>query len=495
MKRLSIKLKITLYFTLVMIALASVLLVYTTTISKNVAKNELYEIARESVTALSESVRYKNPRNEDGPKEEYVPPPMGENKPDEGKRPPSVGGEKPTVSEFEVPEDAKFTNGDVFLCIYQIKKNSDTPIIHGALPEGLVFNTETAKNEQKTMLASETDKYYVYVKQIRDPGNKDEYAWVVGAINAGLSSSFAHGTLKLAVIAVPFVILVAALLGYAITRRAFRPVSRMTAAAAEIAGSNDLSRRIKPTGNGKDELSMLAETFDGMLDTIQHNYEKERQFTDDASHELRTPVAVIMAQSELALNPNATEEDRKEALEAINKQSHKMRKILSELLALARADNNRTVIEKESFDLTELAEIIIDEEKSVSQCKNIEIKLTSKEPTEVFADKTAIMSVLMNLINNAVKYGKDGGVVVVSIEKHGENGARCVVRDNGIGISEENLGKIWDRFFRVDASRTDDGYSSIGLGLPMAKSIIEAHGGSIRAESVLGEGSIFEFTF
>lgn len=488
MKRLSIKLKITLYFTLVMIALASVLLVYITTISKSVAKNELFEIARESVTALSEKVRYKNPR------EDEAPPPMGQNKPEEGKRPPSVGADKPTSSEFEIPEDVKFTNGDVYLCIYQLKKNSDTPTIHGALPEGATFDPKTAKNDLKTILYTETNKYFVYVKQIRDPGNKDECAWVVGAINAGLSSSFANGTLRLATLAVPFVILIAALLGYAITRRAFRPVSEMTAAAAEIAGSNDLSRRINPDGNGKDELSKLAETFDGMLDTIQHNYEKEKRFTDDASHELRTPVAVIMAQSELALNPNATEEDRKEALEAINKQSHKMRKILSELLTLARADNNRTVLEKESFDLTELAEMIIEEEYYLSQSKSIEIKLTTNEPTEVFADKTGIMSVMMNLINNAVKYGKDGGFVEISIEKHGKNGARCSIRDNGIGISEENIGKIWDRFFRVDASRTDDGYSSIGLGLPMAKSIIEAHGGTIKAESVPGEGSIFEFT-
>jgi len=269
---------------------------------------------------------------------------------------------------------------------------------------------------------------------------------------------------------------------------------RTTAAAAEIAGSNDLSRRINPEGKVKDEIYDLAKTFDGMLDTIQKNYEKEKQFTDDASHELRTPVAVIMAQCELAKSKDAKEEDLRDAISSIHRQSLKMNKLLSELLTLARADNNRAVLEMESFDLVELTEMIIDEEYSVSQSKNISISLDAEERVVVYADRTAIMRVLINFINNAIKYGKDGGFVKISIERNGENGAKCRVSDNGIGISEGDLDKIWNRFYRADSSRTDDGYGSMGLGLPIAKSIIEAMGGSVSAQSVLGEGSVFEFT-
>lgn len=486
MKRLSIKLKITLYFTVIMTVLAGILLFYTTTISKSVARNELYETARVSVMKLCDSARYKSPKFEENV------PPLGQSKPENGKRPPSIT-DKPEGAEFTVDENAKFTDGDVFLCIYVIDKESDTPSVYGALPEGVSFDVSTAKNEQKTTLSSGTEKYYVYVKQIRNPGNKDECAWIVGAIDATISSSFAKGTLRLASLAVPFVILFAALLGYAITKRAFRPVSDITKAAAEIAGSNDLSRRINLEGNGKDEISNLANTFDGMLDTIQNNYDREKQFTDDASHELRTPVAVILAQSDLALSPNATDEDMREAMSIINKQSLKMKKLLSELLTLARSDNNKTVFEKEAFDLVELAEMVIEEETYISERKNIEITLVSRTPVEIFADKTAIMRVLINFINNAIKYGKEGGFIEVNIERYEENKARCTVKDNGIGISENDLPKIWDRFFRADKSRTDDGHSSTGLGLPMAKSIIEAHGGTVNAKSVLGEGSVFEF--
>lgn len=485
MKRLSIKLRITLYFTVIMAVLAGVQLLYTTSVSRRVAKNELYDTVASSVNALSERIHYKKPVADE------TPPPQGQNRPDGDKKP--VGSTKPT-SHFAIDEGVSYTDGDVLLAVFEVDDAYDAPRIYGSLPEGVSFDTVNTKVGGKSSFSTETDEYYLYSKYIRDPGNKNNGAWVVGSINAKLSSTLAHKTSRYATLSIPIIIILAALLGYAITKRAFRPVSEITATAAEIAGSNDLSRRINLNGNGKDEISRLANIFDGMLDTIQKNYEKEKQFTDDASHELRTPVAVILAQSELALNPNATDDDVKEAVEIINKQSLKMRKLLSELLGLARSDNNRTVLEKESFDLVELTEMIIDEEYSISQSKNISIRLLTKESVEVFADRTGIMRVLINFINNAIKYGKEGGFVEISVERVGENGARCKVRDNGIGISENDLPKIWDRFFRVDASRTDDGHSSTGLGLPMAKSIIEAHKGTVKAESVLGEGSVFEFT-
>lgn len=485
MKRLSIKLKITLYFTLIMILLASIQLVYTISVSKSVARNELFETLTSSVNTLFEQVHYKKPSSEEAQ------PPQGQNRPETEKKPPNS---KPGTSMLSIAEDTLYKDGDVYLYICEVNDDLNELNEYGALPEGISFDASKAKNEDKTSLSSETDKYYIYTKFVRDPGNKDKGAWVVGAINAQLSTSVAHGMLRLTTLAVPFVIIFAALLGYAITKRAFRPVSDITAAAAEIAGSNDLSRRINSNGNGKDEISKLASTFDGMLDTIQSNYEKEKQFTDDASHELRTPVSVILAQSELALNPKATEDDLREAITVINKQSLKMKKLLSELLSLARVDNQQTVLEKESFDLVELAGMIIDEESFISQSRNINISLIAKEPVEIFADRTAIMRVLINFINNAIKYGKEGGFVEVSVERYGENGAKCRVRDNGIGISDSDLSKIWDRFFRADPSRTDDGHNSVGLGLPMAKSIIEAHGGTVSAESVLGAGSVFEFT-
>lgn len=465
-----------------MILLSGSLLLYTASVSKRVARNELYETLTSSVNSLYDQLRYKKPANEFNPSI----------RPDGNKKPP-MDDNKQGSSMLEIPENATYKDGDVYMAIFDIQGSAE-PIQYGELPAGVAFDEATSANNEKTLEAGENGEYYIFKRLIKDPGDKDNKAWVVGAIDAQLSASVGHGTLQLAAFSIPFVIIFAALLGYAITKRAFKPVADITATAAEISSSNDLSRRINPQGKVKDEIYDLAITFDGMLDTIQQNYEKEKQFTDDASHELRTPVAVIMAQCELAKTQGSNQNDLRDAIDSVHRQSLKMNKLLSELLMLARADNNRAVWEMESFDLVELAEMIIDEEYSISQSKNISITLEAEDSVEVYADRTAIMRVLINFINNAIKYGNDGGFVKISIERHGAKGAKCKVSDNGIGISKSDLDKIWNRFYRADSSRTDDGYGSTGLGLPIAKSIIEAMGGSVSAQSVLGEGSVFEFT-
>ncbi len=481
MKRLSIKLKITLYFTLIMILLASILLVYTASMSRRVARNELFETLSAGVNALHDRLHYKKPN---------APSAMPE-RPNEDKKPPNQ--EDKGQPKLDIPEDVSYKVGDVYLAVFETDINGEVLASYGSLPDGISFDPKNATNGEKSSVTAEDGKYYVYKRSIKDPGGKDSGAWVVGAITAHMSASVAHGTMQLAMFAIPFIIIFAALLGYAITKRAFKPVSNITSAAAEIASSNDLSRRINLNGNGKDEIHGLAKTFDGMLDAIQANYEKEKQFTDDASHELRTPVAVILAQCQLSLAQNATEEELREAISAIHRQGLKMNKLLSELLTLARTDNNRAVYEMEHFDLVELTEMVIEELYSISKSKNISLSLETEESVVIYADRTAVMRVLINYLNNAIKYGKEGGFVKVYIEKNGEFGAVCKVQDNGIGIAAKDLDKIWNRFYRADASRTNDGSDSMGLGLPLAKSLIEDMGGTVWAESVLGEGSVFGF--
>lgn len=481
MKKISIKLRITLFFTLILFLLSAVMMGFIMVISNASANAELESTLQEKVNELYVLTNYKPMRQQD--MQPPIPPGDG-GKVNGG----AAGGSARKEYTLEVPGDYNYSAGDVSLYIYS---NSAT---YGSLFKGLSFDPKTAVNEAFSKQQVGDCEYLLFSRHVKE-GDKKEYggAWVVGAIDTSIARSISYRTVRYALFSLPFVILLAAALGYAVTKRAFRPVKEITSAANEISKGGDLSKRIN-LGESKDEIYELANTFDTMLDTIQHNFERERQFTNDASHELRTPISIIMAQSELALDSKATDSDRTEALESINRQSRRINKLLAELLNLARSDNGKTILEKELFDLTELAEMVVTDKRDFAECRGISLKVTSVEPVEVLADQTLIMRVLINLITNSVKYGKDGGCTEISVEPHGENGAICRVKDNGIGISEENINNIWNRFFRVDTARTYDKDGSFGLGLPMVKTIVEAHGGTVGVESTLGEGSVFTFT-
>ncbi len=489
MKKISIKMRITLYFTLILFVLSALMVGYVTVIATSSAKHELKQTLETCVDELYNSLTYMHDENAPGN--------QGFGNPNDGAFPPQppMDGDKKEPEQHKaftlnIPEATEYVKGDVKLYIHEEGTNAS---VYGSLFDGLVFDAENAKNESVVTQTVNGTEYMMYARFLRAGDKKENKgAWVVGAIDRGIVNSIVYDTVIYAVIALPFIIAIAAVFGYFVTKRAFRPVAEITNAANEIATGSDLSKRIN-LGDGNDEIFKLANTFDSMLETIQGDFEREKQFTNDASHELRTPVSVIMAQSELALDSKASESDRTEALQSINRQSHRVNKLLTELLNLARSDSGKTVLEKEIFDLTELAEMVVEEKQEFAAERNIRLKLTSNEAVEVVADQTLIMRVLINLITNSVKYGKDGGLTEVSIERNGEDGAVCRVKDNGIGISEDDLGKVWDRFFRADTSRTFDGSGSFGLGLPMVKSVIEAHGGAVKAESVLGEGSVFEF--
>lgn len=494
MKRFSIKFKITLFITLIMIALSVVMMAFSVNIAVRAAKNDLKETLRERVDALYADLSYTEVVPSEDPTTPNEPAKPDKRPQDEFDfRPGGNGspGKEPTKEKayvLTIPDDVSYASDDgVKLYI-----NGDTSADDGKLAAGELHEGVSLPDNVEVNAIEKIGNYFLYAKFLAMPGEKGGGTWIYGTIDITLSHSIAYDTIIQALLALPFIIAVAAALGYFITKRAFNPIAKITEAAANIAGSNDLSERLN-MGDGKDEISVLASTFDSMLDTIERNFEKEKQFTSDASHELRTPVAVIMAQSELAMDPNATHEDRNEAIDSINRQSKKMNKLLSELLTLARADNKCTILEKERFDLYELAEIILEEQRLYADERGISVVLKGDAGTTIEADRTQIMRVLINLVSNAIKYGNDGGFVELEIKKE-ENGVKCTVSDNGIGIADSDLCKIWNRFYRGDAARTYEPNGSMGLGLSMVKNIIESHGGTVFAQSVLGEGSSIGFT-
>lgn len=317
----------------------------------------------------------------------------------------------------------------------------------------------------------------------------DDGVFIRGVSRAYDMGTFASSVQILTLILLPLVVLLAALGGYLIVRRSFKPADKVIATAGDIADSEDLSKRIG-LGDGKDEIHQMAAAFDGMMERIERAFEKEKQFTSDASHELRTPISVIVAESDYASSHIDDKEKVKEALDVISGQAGKMSRLVSELLTLARSDKGTIRINPEEFDLTELSEMVLATLEEKASEKNISLSLKARGNIRMEADQGMIARVIINLVSNSIKYGRDNGWSILRItEKDGK--AIISVEDNGIGIGQEHLDKIWDRFYQVDSSRTALSSSGAGLGLSIVREIVLLHGGSVSVESVEGQGSLF----
>ncbi len=227
-----------------------------------------------------------------------------------------------------------------------------------------------------------------------------------------------------------------------------------------------------------------------MFDKLQKSFENEVQFTSDVSHELRTPISVIMTQSEYGKDIEMTPEEAKHTFNIIFKESKKMSQLVSQLLTLVRIDKGHLKLNLENIDIGELLEISLETQQINANKKNINFITNIEENIFTFIDEIMILRAFNNIISNAIFYGKENGFVKISLKKE-NNKIFIIFEDNGIGISKENLDKIWIRFFQADSSRTTD---NSGLGLPMVKGIIEAHNGNISVTSELGKGTTFSIT-
>lgn len=333
------------------------------------------------------------------------------------------------------------------------------------------------------------EEYIIYdVFKPSRPGDNRGY-WIRGAESVNYAKLLGGSVFMIILIVIPLILLLTALGGYYITKKAFLPVNNIIKTANEIAVQNDITRRVEITPEAKqDELHSLSITLNRMLDKIENLIKQEKQFTSDASHELRTPISVILAQGEYLLDIAKNEKERELAQNIVDK-ANQVSKLVSRLLLLARIDQSRQKFNKEKADLGVLVDIAVDSMKDLASKKDILLLTNVADGIIVEADESLLLSALTNLISNGIKYGKESGHVSVSASKIG-NSTEIIVADNGIGISEEHIDKVWGRFFRVDDVRNDD-YGSSGLGLAMVKSIIELHGGEISVRSELGKGTEF----
>ena len=224
-----------------------------------------------------------------------------------------------------------------------------------------------------------------------------------------------------------------------------------------------------------------------MFDRLQNSFEREVQFNSDVSHELRTPISVIMAQAEYGKDNVSTVSESKNIFNIIFNETQKMSHLVSQLLTLARMDKGHQKLNLTNINISELAEIVIDSRRENARTKNINI--ISKITPNIYAniDESMIMRVFINLLSNAVAYGKINGNIYFDLYIR-KKMIVIKIADDGIGISHEHIDKIWTRFYQVDPSRNNEG---AGLGLSMVKWIVEAHNGNISVISKIEKGTIF----
>ncbi len=286
----------------------------------------------------------------------------------------------------------------------------------------------------------------------------------------------------------PLLLLVAAALGYWMSRRALSPVDELVRTARDVSGAN-FSSRLQRLETG-DELQRLSDTLNEMLDRIEASFLRVTQFTADASHELRTPVSLIRTEAELALRRSRGEAEYQEALRHILLESERTTLLLEQLLSLARADSGRETLQMQPVDLRTLLRGVVDSWQQVAAIRGLNFSANVDDPNAfVMGDETLLHRLADILLDNAFKFTPTSGAVQLSLESKGEC-LRMTVRDSGVGIAPEEQSKIFERFYRVDKahSRAQGG---AGLGLAIATWIATQHRGSIRVESGPGKGSTF----
>lgn len=329
------------------------------------------------------------------------------------------------------------------------------------------FDKENSTISTNRTLKVNGENYYILVtKNFEDIGSKTEY--ITGML-------ITIGVLG---------IIVSLVSGSFLSKRLLRPIKDITKTAKEIT-SKSLNKRIAISG-AKDELTDLADTFNLMIERLEVDFEKQKRFVSDASHELRTPLAVIHGHVNMLNRWGKNDSEQLEkSLKTLKTETENMNKLIENLLQLARGDNNVLTIKKEEFQLHSLfKEVVFETQLSFSQM-NISYKCS--EELKVFADYDKLKQVLRILIDNSIKFSKVSPQIMI-IAKEQEKEILITVLDNGVGIPKKSIAKIFDRFYRVDESRTK-ATGGTGLGLSIAKQIIECHEGRISAESKLGDGT------
>jgi two-component system, OmpR family, sensor kinase len=291
--------------------------------------------------------------------------------------------------------------------------------------------------------------------------------------------------------AIPIVLLFATAGGYFLARKSLAPVAAM-ASQAQGMGAANLRDRLS-VANQRDELGQLARSFNQLLDRLEESFERQRRFISDASHELRTPVAILRGETEVTLaKENRSPEEYREALDVMRDESQRLSHIIEDLFTLTRADAGQYPLTLQDFYLDELVTELVRHARSLALAKNISLTSSIEPELPVHGDEALIRRLLLNLLDNSFKYTPPGGCVIVECRKHDKEISLSVI-DSGTGIPKDLHDRVFERFFRVDKarSRADSDTGGAGLGLSIARWIAEAHHGRLELTRSDASGTTF----
>jgi heavy metal sensor kinase len=273
--------------------------------------------------------------------------------------------------------------------------------------------------------------------------------------------------------------------GWWFVGRALKPVSEISSTAVKIS-AGDLSQRIN-VAEAESELGQLAAVLNSTFARLEMAFAQQKQFASDAAHELRTPVSVILTQTQTALNRERDAASYKQTVEACQRAAQRMRKLIESLLELARFDAGQESLKRSPFDLSKTVAASVELVQPLADERDVKI-ISELSPLQILGDSERLAQVVTNLLTNAIQYNQPAGEVRVTLESQ-EGLAVLTIVDTGQGIAAEDLARVFERFYRADKSRT--GAGNAGLGLSICKAIIEAHGGTIDVASTQNVGTTF----
>jgi heavy metal sensor kinase len=296
-----------------------------------------------------------------------------------------------------------------------------------------------------------------------------------------------QGLLLTLVIGLPAMIAIAATGGYWIMRRALKPLDEITSGAERITSSN-LGERLPAVHSG-DEIERLSQALNQMIARLDESFQYISRFTADASHELRTPLTVLRGELEVMAAGERLDEVSRDTIGSALEETERLSRIVESLLAISKLDAGEAQMDRASFDLAELTTTTVEQMRLLAEDRDISLGCKTNGAVTIEGDRARIKQVIVNLVDNAIKYTPEGGEVRVLVGAEIDL-AVVQVEDDGAGIPEEALPHLFERFYRVDKARSRQ-MGGVGLGLAIVKSIVTAHGGKVTVESAEGRGSRF----
>jgi len=355
--------------------------------------------------------------------------------------------------------------------------------------QDLLEKTIASKGKQIEYYLIKTDSARIINLYVNDHLGNEFIVQIAEPVNNMLNSLNRIGFLLLVIS--PLFLIILSFIGYGLIKQAFSPIKSIVNDVESIT-AKDLSLRIK-TISSKDEIGVLIATFNNLISRLENSFNQIKQFSLDVSHELKTPLTVLKGEIEVTLRQKRESADYLNTLKSLREEVEKLQYIVDNLLLLSNLESKEHIITKEIINLNTLLKIVLNDLYPLAKNKNQKIDFFEKADTEIIGEKELLIRLFSNIVENAIKYSHENGEISIKLS---ENNSKVVVSisDNGIGIEPEYKDKIFDRFFRIDESRTSEPGGS-GLGLAIAQKIASLHDAEIKVDSAIGAGSTFHITF